>query len=189
MARRTKRASSARSSSGLLRYARHPPQRLETSWWAVTRPDGETPVEQPRFGLIWPTPPGHVGQDEGGMLRLHPPPARRLNSIPPATRSPSHRAAGHSRVTAPDQNRLSLRASQKSETPWLIPTIPGARWWHIAAGGAANGGTKCCHWRWCIDRRGVETNDDAEGWREIDEGTHPGCAPYRRSLDHLKAQL
>ncbi len=48
---------------------------------------------------------------------------------------------------------------------------------------------KCCHWQWCIERRGVESDDETEGWPEIEEGMHPGCAPYRRWLDRVDALL
>jgi hypothetical protein len=37
---------------------------------------------------------------------------------------------------------------------------------------------KCCHFDWCIERRGVVTENSAEGFREIIDGMHPGCAPY-----------
>ena len=42
---------------------------------------------------------------------------------------------------------------------------------------------KCCHFDWCIERRGIVSEDQAEGFREIIDGMHPGCAPYRRWLD------
>jgi len=44
---------------------------------------------------------------------------------------------------------------------------------------------KCCHRDWCIERRGVASEDERVGWREIQDGMHPGCAPYRRWLDRL----
>lgn len=42
---------------------------------------------------------------------------------------------------------------------------------------------KCCHFDWCIERSGVESDSQSEGFREIVDGMHPGCAPYRRWLD------
>jgi hypothetical protein len=44
---------------------------------------------------------------------------------------------------------------------------------------------KCCHWDWCIERRGIVFQDDRLGWTEIQDGMHPGCGPYRRWLDRL----
>lgn len=38
---------------------------------------------------------------------------------------------------------------------------------------------KCCHFDWCQERRGVVTENQAEGFHEIIDGMHPGCAPYR----------
>jgi len=43
--------------------------------------------------------------------------------------------------------------------------------------------TKCCHYDWCVERRGVVSDVPADGWHEIEDGMHPGCAPYRRWLD------
>lgn len=44
---------------------------------------------------------------------------------------------------------------------------------------------KCCHYDWCVERRGVESNNRSEGWPDIEDGMHPGCAPYRRWLDQF----
>jgi hypothetical protein len=46
---------------------------------------------------------------------------------------------------------------------------------------------KCCHFDWCVERRGVVSDQQSEGFREIEDGMHPGCAPYRRWLDRLDA--
>lgn len=46
---------------------------------------------------------------------------------------------------------------------------------------------KCCHFDWCIERRGVVSESQAEGFREVVDGMHPGCAPYRRWLDRYEA--
>lgn len=48
---------------------------------------------------------------------------------------------------------------------------------------------KCCHFDWCIERRGIESNNQAEGFPEIIDGMHPGCAPYRRWLDRYAAAV
>jgi hypothetical protein len=45
---------------------------------------------------------------------------------------------------------------------------------------------KCCHFEWCIERRGVVSEGQAEGFREIEHGM-PGCAPYRRWLGRYQA--
>ena len=53
-------------------------------------------------------------------------------------------------------------------------------------------GLKCCHWDWCIERRGVVSNDETEGFPEIRDGMHPGCAPSRdwlRRVDDLLRQI
>jgi hypothetical protein len=47
--------------------------------------------------------------------------------------------------------------------------------------------TKCCHFDWCIERRGIVSDAQAEGFHEIDDWLHPGCAPYRRWLDRFDA--
>lgn len=46
---------------------------------------------------------------------------------------------------------------------------------------------KCCHFDWCIERRGIVSNSQAEGFEEIEDGMHPGCAPYRRWLSSFDA--
>ena len=46
---------------------------------------------------------------------------------------------------------------------------------------------KCCHFEWCIERRGIVSDNQAEGFREVIEGMHPGCAPYRQWLDRYEA--
>ena len=46
---------------------------------------------------------------------------------------------------------------------------------------------KCCHFDWCLERRGIVSEQQSEGFREIEDGMHPGCAPYRRWLDSLDA--
>lgn len=42
---------------------------------------------------------------------------------------------------------------------------------------------KCCHFDWCIEGSGVVSDQQSEGFDEIEDGMHPGCAPYRRWLD------
>jgi hypothetical protein len=44
---------------------------------------------------------------------------------------------------------------------------------------------KCCHLDWCVERRGVVTDDKHLGAPEIEGGMHPGCARCRRWLDRL----
>lgn len=44
---------------------------------------------------------------------------------------------------------------------------------------------KCCHFDWCVERRGVVSDEPSEGWHEIEDGMHPGCAPYRYWLDRF----
>ena len=46
---------------------------------------------------------------------------------------------------------------------------------------------KCCHFEWCIERRGIVSDNQAEKFREVIEGMHPGCAPYRQWLDRYAA--
>jgi hypothetical protein len=46
---------------------------------------------------------------------------------------------------------------------------------------------KCCHYDWCIERRGVVTDVASDGWPDIVDGMHPGCAPYRDWLVRLDA--
>ena len=48
---------------------------------------------------------------------------------------------------------------------------------------------KCCHFDWCIERRGVVSDEQSEGFHDIEDGMHPGCAPYRRWLDRLDAVI
>lgn len=48
---------------------------------------------------------------------------------------------------------------------------------------------KCCHFDWCIERRGVISQDQSKGFHEIDDGMHPGCRPYRYWLDRCDALL
>lgn len=48
---------------------------------------------------------------------------------------------------------------------------------------------KCCHFDWCIERRGMVSDRQSEGFHEIHHGMHPGCAPYRQWLDRLDAVL
>ena len=48
---------------------------------------------------------------------------------------------------------------------------------------------KCCHFDWCQERRGVVTENQAEGFRDIIDGMHPGCAPYRGWLDRCDGVL
>jgi len=48
---------------------------------------------------------------------------------------------------------------------------------------------KCCHFEWCVERRGVVSDQQSEGFREIEDGMHPGCAPYRRWLERLDASI
>ena len=45
--------------------------------------------------------------------------------------------------------------------------------------------SKCCHYGWCIQRTGIISDDLAEGFSEIVDGMHPGCAPYRQWLDRV----
>lgn len=42
---------------------------------------------------------------------------------------------------------------------------------------------KCCHFDWCVNRHGILSDNQAEGFSEIVDGMHPGCAPYRRWLE------
>lgn len=49
--------------------------------------------------------------------------------------------------------------------------------------------SKCCHFDWCIERRGIVSDNETEGFEEIVEGMHPGCAPYRKWLDRWDALL
>lgn len=49
--------------------------------------------------------------------------------------------------------------------------------------------SKCCHFDWCIERRGIEGADEQEGFTDIEDGMHPGCAPYRYWLDRCDAVL
>jgi hypothetical protein len=46
---------------------------------------------------------------------------------------------------------------------------------------------KCCHFDWCIERRGIVSENQAEGFHDIINGMHPGCAPYRQWLDGYDA--
>lgn len=48
---------------------------------------------------------------------------------------------------------------------------------------------KCCHFDWCLERRGVVSEDQSEGLHEIDDGMHPGCRPYRDWLDRCDVIL
>lgn len=45
---------------------------------------------------------------------------------------------------------------------------------------------KCCHFEWCVERRGIASDNPAEGFREVIDGMHPGCAPYRHWLDRYQ---
>lgn len=49
--------------------------------------------------------------------------------------------------------------------------------------------TKCCHFDWCIERRGVISESQADGFYELVDGMHPGCAPYRDWLDRCGAVM
>jgi hypothetical protein len=48
---------------------------------------------------------------------------------------------------------------------------------------------KCCHFDWCIERQGIESDDQSEGFHTIIDGMHPGCAPYRYWLDRYDAVI
>ena len=48
---------------------------------------------------------------------------------------------------------------------------------------------KCCHFDWCVERRGIVSDSQDTGFKEIENGMHPGCAPYRYWLDRCDAVI
>ena len=46
---------------------------------------------------------------------------------------------------------------------------------------------KCCHFDWCVEHRGVVTDDQTAGFSDVVDGMHPGCAPYRAWLERYDA--
>ncbi len=48
---------------------------------------------------------------------------------------------------------------------------------------------KCCSRSWCLERSGIVSQDENEGFPEIDEGMHPACARGRRWLDRYDAVM